>query len=190
MKRIVALTGGIGSGKSFVAERLSKRAIQVYDCDAAAKRLMRSSASLRQQLTSLVGPELYRDGKLQKRLLAQYILKSEQNKQQVNNVVHPAVAEDFMASGLEWFESAILFESLFYKRVEIDFVVCVVAPESVRLQRICRRDNISAEQARSWISAQWSQDDMEAASDFTIVNDGVADVDQQIETIIYKIEHT
>ena len=190
MKRIVALTGGIGSGKSFVADCLSQRGIKVYDCDAAAKRLMRESASLRRQLTALVGEGLYENNVLQKRLLAEFILKSEQNKQAVNNVVHPAVAADFLASGLEWFESAILFESSFYKRVELDFVVCVTAPENVRIERICRRDNITQEQAKHWIDAQWPQDDMEAASDFTIVNDGVSDVPSQLETIINKIENT
>mgnify|MGYP002854426302 CR=1 FL=1 len=189
-KPIVALTGGIGSGKSFVAERLLRRGIAVYDCDAAAKRLMRESAEIRRQLTALVGTNLYQGEVLQKRLLAEYLLRSEANKQRVNQVVHPAVADDFASSGQNWFESAILFESRFYKRLPIDFVVCVTAPEEVRLERICRRDGITREKALCWIKAQWPQDDMEAASDFALLNDGVADIDSQLDNIIHKIENT
>ena len=188
-KPIVALTGGIGSGKSFVADRLQQRGIAVYDCDAAAKRLMRESAEIRRQLTALVGADLYQGDVIQKRLLAEYLLRSEENKQRVNQVVHPAVADDFASSGQDWFESAILFESGFYKRLPVDFVVCVTAPEEVRLERICRRDGITREKAIRWIEAQWPQDDMEAASDFALLNDGVADIDSQLDNIIHKIEN-
>ena len=68
-RQLIAITGGIGSGKSYVCQLLEKRGIKVYDCDAAAKRLMRTSATLRQQLRQLVGPQVYRGCILQKRVL-------------------------------------------------------------------------------------------------------------------------
>ena len=100
-RHFVAITGGIGSGKSFVCQLLNRRGIEVYDCDAAAKRLMRTSEPLRRGLRQLVGPAVYRGCILQKRVLAEFLLASEENKQAVNEVVHPAVAADFMASGLQ-----------------------------------------------------------------------------------------
>ena len=54
----IAITGGIGSGKSYVCRLLAQRGIRVYDCDAAAKRLMRTSATLRSQWRLLVGPQV------------------------------------------------------------------------------------------------------------------------------------
>ncbi|WP_299270880.1 dephospho-CoA kinase [uncultured Prevotella sp.] len=183
----IAITGGIGSGKSYVCQLLKQRGIQVYDCDAAAKRLMRTSPQLQQDLKRLVGDAVYSaEGELQKSVLAEFILAGEANKLAVNDVVHPAVAADFDASGMEWLESAILFESRFDRRVCFDKVVCVVAPQDVRIQRIMKRDNISAERAAGWIAAQMPQEEMQRRSTFVINNDGVGDLGKQIDQVLAK----
>ena len=180
----IAITGGIGSGKSFVCKRLEARGITVYDCDRAAKRLMRTDEKLKRKLQLLVGRDLYRDGQLQKPLMAKFLMESEENMLAVNALVHPAVANDFLQSGMTWLESAILFESGFHLMVPFSCVVCVVAPETVRLERIMQRDGISREQAMQWISKQWPQDKVMQQSDFVILNDGEADVDQQLDQML------
>ncbi len=185
--RHVAITGGIGSGKSYVSELLSARGISVYDCDAAAKRLMREDAQLKMQLQALVGPEVYLDGALQKSVLAQFLLSSEQHKQAVNDVVHPAVARDYLESGLEWLESAILFESGFDKRLSFDVIVCVTAPLEVRIQRVMSRDRISREQALAWIGVQMSQEEVARRCQYVIDNDGQKDLNHQINDIINQL---
>lgn len=177
----IAITGGIGSGKSYVCRILEKQGIRVYDCDAEAKRLMRTDAELQAGLKQLVGEEVYSaDGILQKPVLAQFILTSEANKQEVNDVVHPAVARDFEQSDCEWMESAILFDSGFDRRTHFDKVVCVSAPVAVRLQRIMQRDHISQEKAQQWIDAVMPQEELIARSDYEIVNDGGRDVEAQV----------
>lgn len=177
----IAITGGIGSGKSYVCRILEKHGIRVYDCDAGAKRLMRLDADLQAGLKKLVGEEVYSaDGILQKPVLAQFILTGEANKQAVNDVVHPAVARDFEQSDCEWMESAILFDSGFNRRTHFDKVVCVSAPVAVRLQRIMQRDHISQEKAQQWIDAVMPQEELIARSDYEIVNDGVNDVEAQV----------
>ena len=185
---LTAITGGIGSGKSYVCRILESRGICVYDCDAAAKRLMRTSEKLQQELRQLVGQDVYTsDGQLQKRVLADFLLTSEANKLALNDVIHPAVAEDFLSSGMTWLESAILFESGFDSRVSFDRVVCVSAPRDVRIQRIMRRDNITAEKAAEWIDTQMAQEEVERRSHFVIVNDGKSDIEQQVDNILSKI---
>lgn len=177
----IAITGGIGSGKSYVCRILEKHGIRVYDCDAGAKRLMRQDADLQAGLKKLVGEEVYSaDGILQKPVLAQFILTGEANKQAVNDVVHPVVARDFEQSDCEWMESAILFDSGFHRRTHFDKVVCVSAPVAVRLQRIMQRDHISQEKAQQWIDAVMPQEELIARSDYEIVNDGVSDVEAQV----------
>ena len=179
---LTAITGGIGSGKSYVCRILESRGISVYDCDAAAKRLMRTSEKLQQELRQLVGQDVYTsDGQLQKRVLADFLLTSEANKLVLNDVIHPAVAEDFLSSGMTWLESAILFESGFDSRVSFDRIVCVSAPRDVRIQRIMRRDNIKAAE---WIDTQMTQEEVERRSHFVIVNDGKSDIEQQVDNML------
>lgn len=185
----IAITGGIGSGKSHLCKMLEGRGIHVYDCDAAAQRLMRDDVQLRRELVALVGPEVYTDGVLQKAVLTRFLLASEANKQAVNNVVHPAVARDFAQSGCRWLESAILFDSGFDRRVNLDFVVCVTAPLPIRVERIMRRDGITRERAMEWIASQMPQEEVARRSDFVVVNDGEADLNQQIIDLTKQINN-
>lgn len=184
----IAITGGIGSGKSYVCRRLERHGIRVYDCDTAAKRLMRDSDELREALRQLVGDEVYVGNVLQKPVMARFLLKSEANKQAVNDVVHPAVAHDFEVSGYTWLESAILFDSGFDMRTRFDYIICVTAPLEVRIRRVMKRDGISRQQALDWIQRQLPQNEVRARSDFEIVNDGKANIEKQIETIIKQIK--
>ena len=101
---ITAITGGIGSGKSYVASLLRKRGIEVYDCDAAAKQIMRQSGDIQNALAELIGKPVIVDGQLNKRAIAEFLLESERNKQAINDIVHPAVAHDFELSGFTWIE--------------------------------------------------------------------------------------
>lgn len=175
----VGITGGIGSGKSYVCKRLAKRGITVYDCDAAAKRLIRTSPTLQEQIISLVGS-------LDKAAMSRFLLASEANQQAMNAIIHPAVFRDFEARGIEWMESAILFESGAHQLV--DKVVVVTAPQEVRIQRVMQRDGITREKALQWISCQWPQDEVKAHADYEIINDGQADIDSQIDELIKDLE--
>lgn len=186
----VAITGGIGSGKSFVCKRLEAFGIKVYDCDAAAKRLMRTSSALQRDLCRLVGDDVYVDGVLQKQVLAKFLLASEDNKQAVNQIIHPAVARDFECSGYEWLESAILFDSGFDRRIHFDYIVCVSAPLEIRIQRVMNRDGISREKTMEWISRQLPQEEVLKRADFEIVNDGMEDIDEQILIVFNKMGGT
>ena len=179
--RRIAITGGIGSGKSFVCRMLAERGIEIYDCDAAAKRLMRTSSELRARLTGLVGSNLYDGERLNKPVMAQFLLSSDENQRAVNAIVHPAVGEDFLRSGMKWMECAILFESGFDKLV--DYKICVVAPLEIRLQRIMTRDGLTRQKALEWVGKQLPQEEVSSKCDFVIVNDGVADLQQQIENL-------
>ncbi len=181
----IAITGGIGSGKSYVCDILRQDfGIEVYDCDAAAKRLMRDSDALRAVLTTLVGKEVYIGRVLQKRVLAQFLLASEANKQAVNDVVHPAVARDFEQSGLDWLESAILFDSGFSRRTHFDRVVCVTAPLEIRITRVMDRDGITRQKALEWIASQLPQEEVARRSDYVVLNDGEHELWSQIKKIV------
>lgn len=175
----IGITGGIGSGKSYVCKRLALHGIEVYDCDAAAKRLIRTSPTLQQQLVRLIGS-------LDKAAMSRFLLASEENKQAMNAIIHPAVFEDFRQSGMLWMESAIMYESGADRLV--DKVVVVTAPEEIRIARVMQRDGISREKAQQWMDRQWTQEQVRQRADYEIVNDGKADIDQQIEQLLTVLE--
>ena len=182
----IGITGGIGSGKSSICQRLKTRGIEVYDCDSAAKRLIRTSDSIRRQLTQLIGEDTYIGESLNKVAVARFLLASESNAQAIDHIVHPAVFQDFMDSGMQWMESAILYESGINKLV--DRVIVVTAPLEIRIQRVMQRDGITRENVEQWMQRQWSQEEVRKRADYEIVNDGIADIDAQIDIILEKIK--
>jgi dephospho-CoA kinase len=182
----IGITGGIGSGKSYICQRLKTRGIEVYDCDSAAKRLIRTSDSIRRQLTQLIGEDTYIGDSLNKVAVARFLLASERNAQAIDHIVHPAVFQDFMDSGMQWMESAILYESGINKLV--DRVIVVTAPLEIRIQRVMQRDGITRENVEQWMQRQWSQEEIRKQADYEIVNDGIADIDAQIDIILEKIK--
>ena len=174
----IGITGGIGSGKSYVCKRLEARGIEVYDCDSAAKRLIRTSPEIQERLTALIGT-------LNKAAVAQFLLASEENAKAIDAIVHPAVFKDFEESGLLWMESAILYESGIYKL--IDKVIVVTAPDEVRIQRVMQRDGITREKVLEWMARQLPQEEVRQRADFEIVNDGQKDIDKQLNRILRKL---
>ena len=194
----IGITGGIGSGKSYVCRLLEQRGYAVYDCDSAAKRLIRNSPFIRRRLTALIGPETYfkesGDGSqesveyiLNKKAVAEFLLKSEDNARAIDRIVHPAVFRDFIESGMEWMESAIIYESGIHRLV--DRVIVVTAPEELRIQRVMARDEISREKVLEWMSRQLPQEEVRQRADFEIVNDGLADLNQQLDEILKEISN-
>ena len=118
--------------------------------------------------------------------MSRFLLASEENKQAMNAIIHPAVFEDFRQSGMLWMESAIMYESGADRLV--DKVVVVTAPEEVRIARVMQRDGISREKAQQWMDRQWTQEQVRQHADYEIVNDGKADIDQQIEQLLAVLD--
>ena len=190
----IGIAGGIGSGKSYVCQKIEQRGFEIYDCDRAAKRLIRQSADIRQRLISLIGPEAYEvttdeNGAanyiLNKSAVARFLLASESNAKAIDAIVHPAVFRDFEESGIEWMESAIMYESGIYQLV--DRVIVVTAPDELRIQRVMQRDGISREKVLQWMARQWPQEEVRQRADFEIVNDGVASLNEQLEELLGKL---
>ena len=185
----IGVTGGMGSGKTYVCQLLEKRGIPVFYTDTEAKRLIVDDSGVRQRLKDIVGNSLYnREGKLDKKVMASFLVRGKQWADQVNAVVHPAVRKAMY----EWFvvqeshpivvvECALLFESGLNK--DMDKIVSVVAPLQVRLDRIVRRDGCTEEHARQMISLQQSDDYRMKCSDFVVENDGKSDILHQLDAL-------
>lgn len=191
----LGITGGIGSGKSYVAQMLQARwDVPVYDCDSEAKRLTAESDDIRTALTQLVGDHLWQQGQMQKPVLAAYLFASPEHAAQVNAIIHPAVRRDFLRwtdahsrSPVVAIESAILCESGFHTLV--DSILLVDAPLEVRLQRAMLRDGASRQQVMARMARQDSAQARQLAR-FTVINDGGGDQPLQacLESIVTQLQ--
>jgi len=183
MKKI-GITGGIGSGKTYVSEVFFSLGIPVFNADVESKRLMSSSDKLISLVKDSFGNDIYINGVLDKKKLASIVFSDKEKLENLNNIIHPIVKQEF----IDWCkqqnssyvikEAAILFESNSDKG--LDAVICVSAPLNVRMDRVVKRDGSSEKEIKNRIENQISQEEKENLSDYIIVNDGVQSLLPQI----------
>ena len=189
----VAITGGIGSGKSYVSALLQKQGIPVYNADAEAKRLMLVDEGIRADLIGLLGEEVYEGETLNKPLLASYLFADTSHAARINAIVHPRVKRDFQHwlsmhqdMDIAVIECAILFEAGFEDTVDV--VVAVYAPEHLRIERAMKRDHATQEQIRARIAAQMEDEEKCSRADYVVYNDGTATLEEQLSNLIKQIK--
>lgn len=188
-----AITGGIGSGKSYVCRLLQQRGIEVFNCDIVAKHIIATDPEVREALQALIGTALTKES------LGAYLRSSTDHATRVNAIVHPRVAKAFVESGMEWMECAILFESGFDRLV--DRVVVVTCPEEERIRRIIARDHCDRATALRWLALQMTDEErlqrarMSSRSQneshrppFHVVNDGITPIEPQIDALLSHYE--
>ena len=189
--RKIGITGGIGSGKSYVCRKIAQRGIPVYYTDDKAKQLMTQDSDVIHALKQLIGKDAYIDGQLNRSKVATYKFDNAANTAKVNAIVHPAVKRDFIQwanrqqSELVVQECAILFESGF--EATEDTTVEVYAPKELRIKRACQRDNATTEQIISRMNQQMDEERKRQLADYCIINDGTADIDLQINKMLDSI---
>ena len=187
MKRI-GITGGIGAGKSLVAEIIKAMGYPVYNSDERDKELMESNTKIKEGLIHLFGVEIYQNDKLNKFALAQAIFSDESQREKVNALIHPIVREDFnlwalvQNNSLVFNESAILFETGSFKK--FDAIILVYAPKELRIKRIMKRDNCSENEVLKRMNSQFSDEDKYQLTEFRVLNDEQTPILEQVEEII------
>lgn len=188
MTKIIGLTGGIGSGKTTVATIFKAHGLPVYIADEAGKEVMKDPSILL-AIQKAFGQTVFENGVLDRKKLASLVFSDKDKLQQLNAIVHPAVARHF-ASWLEnhqnfdyvIYESAILFES--GGDTKCHAVITVVASESVRIQRVMKRDAASKEQIIQRMKAQWTDEQRLEKSQFVINNDSLVNTEKQVVKIL------
>ena len=189
----IAITGGIGSGKSYISNILQEYGIPIYNTDDEAKRLMVSDEGIRRDLVALLGEDVYVEGTLNKSLLASYLFADAENAARINGIVHPRVKMDFCRwleqhsdQEIVGMECAILFEAGFDDAV--DSVVMVYAPEDLRVERAMKRDHATEAQIRARIAAQLDDEEKRKRADYVIYTDGSIPLDSQLSTLIAQLK--
>ena len=190
----IGITGGIGSGKSGIAEILRVKGIPVYDADSASKKLISTQPELIQNLKNLLGEDIYDSaGCLNRKRMAELIFNNPDLLEKTNNIIHPAVGKDFM----EWsrrqpndivaIESALLFQSKM--DISLDSILVVNAPQQTRIRRVILRDNTTYDKVMARMDKQMSSDEMCAKAHYVIRNDDNDAVLPQINKILSRLGH-
>jgi len=191
MKKI-GLTGGIGVGKTFVAEVFQKLNIPVFNADIEAKLCLVNNFDLINSIKNEFGENIYLHGVFQKEVLADIVFNNTDALKKLNSLVHPFVRESFTLWSKEQEnkilikEAAILFESK--SNLDLDSIICVSAPYNLRIKRLLKRDGASLEDIKKRIANQMSQEKKERLSDYIIYNDEKQLILPQILNIIKEME--
>lgn len=177
MPIMIGLTGGIGAGKTMVANVFAAMGIPVFNADNAAKELMQNSPQIKEQLIKQFGDKVYENGILNKSYLASVVFSDPYQLELLNAIVHPVTIQ----AAWDWAkvqtapyvikEAALLFES---NAVEgLDYVIGVTAPLAIRTQRVMARDQSTLEEVEQRMRNQISDTIKMRLCDGVIVNDNV-----------------
>ncbi len=187
----IGLTGGIGSGKSIIAEIFKMLGIPVYYADAEAKRIMNEDPELIKQVTDLFGAEAYVNNQLNRPYISSIVFKNKEKLAALNAIVHPAT----ISNSEKWMqlqrtpyaikEAALIFESGVSQ--SLDYVIGVTAPAPLRMQRVMSRDGLSEEEIMKRMRNQMDDREKMQLCDFVIVNDEQQMVIPQVIDIHHKL---
>ena len=188
MTKIIGLTGGIGSGKTTIANYFKEMGVPVYIADDEARKLMQSKFII-EEIKKTFDDSLFEGNILNRAKLAEIVFNNSSKLDQLNAIVHPAVKKDFEA-WLETnknyayviYEAAILFESGRYK--DCDIVITVTAPEETRIERVIKRDKTNREQVLDRMKMQWKDEERISKSNFIILNDNLKNAKEEVVKIL------
>ena len=187
--RVIAITGGIGSGKSVVSNILRAIGYPVYDCDSRAKALMDSNEKIKHRLRQEIDKSVVdASGSIDRKQLSKIVFNDAVKLTKLNSIVHQYVREDIAISVLKtdsryfFIETAILYQSGIDQMV--DAVWEITAPEEIRIQRVMKRNNCTAEDVIARINSQTFTPETPHPATFNIINDNSQPVLPQIEALI------
>jgi dephospho-CoA kinase len=175
MTKIIGLTGGIGSGKTTIANHFRVAGIPVYIADDEARKIMQSDVIIA-EIKKTFGNTVFDNGILNREKLSGIVFNDPEKLKLLNAIIHPAVKKHFSRWILNQkntpyiiYEAAILFESGSYK--DCDIIITVTASLELRIQRVIQRDKTTRENVLSRINMQWNDEKRIEKSDFVIEND-------------------
>lgn len=180
----IGITGGIGSGKSVVTRIFKTLGIPTLDADSFAKDLMANNAEVREQLIARFGASVFTGNKLDRQTLSKIVFNDKARLAQLNSIVHPAVKKygnlwmDAQKSAYVVKEAALFIESGSDK--DMDIMIGVSAPESLRLARAMQRDNAPEADIRKRMASQMPETEKMARCDYIVFNDEAHSLIEQV----------
>lgn len=194
MNRVIGITGGMGSGKTFISKIINKLGYPVFNSDLEAKRIIASSQEVRSEIIELIGKDAFlQDNSYNTDFVSKIVFNNSDKLERLNQIIHSRVRENFSNfvsnsnSILVFGEAAIIYETSSFKNY--DRIILVTAPIETRVSRCMDRDDLSRKQVLAKMSKQWTDEQKLKFNPFVIVNDGKSALMVQIEDIIERLLH-
>ncbi len=177
--RVIALTGGIGSGKSLAAEYFADLGALVIDADQLARAAIERGSSGFDEVVSIFGDSILKNGDIDRRALGELIFRNPELKNKLESIIHPWIRKEFeeavaslKADEVLVYEIPLLFETQAQDR--FDVVITIEAPMESRISRL-RAKGLHISEIESRIAVQATREQRESVADFLIENDGNED---------------
>lgn len=191
MKKI-GLTGGIGSGKSTVANMFKENNVPVFIADIEAKKIL-DKPEVASEIAKTFNLDLNSEGLIHKPDLAAIVFNNTESLNKLNSIIHPKVHTKFenwlkkQQAAYIIYEAAIIFEK--NRASDFDHTILVTAPEDTRIERVMARDGVGRDDVKSRMKAQWSESKKINLADFIIENINLVETRQQVKELHKKFSN-
>jgi dephospho-CoA kinase len=180
----VAITGGIGTGKTTILSMFADKGIPVFNSDEIAREIMNTNPLLKNEIITAFGDKAYDKNKINKKYLSNVVFNNKTLLKKINSIVHPYVADEFNSwmkkqdSKYIIYESAIIFEN--QGEGFFDKIICVTAPEDDVISRVMKRNNFSKDKIKSIINKQLPNEAKIQKSDYVIENVDISKLSDRV----------
>ena len=191
----VALTGGIGTGKSTASKILMELGAFIFNADREAKNILKNNETIQSELIAEFGTDIMSgDEKIDNNKLARIAFQDQDHQLRLNSIIHPYVFQeidknfdDALKNGTHDIfvvDAALIYES--GADTHMDYVIVITALLKIRMERALQRDTLSRDEILKRIDLQWSEEEKIALADFVIHNDGIEEELRDSVTDIYN----
>jgi dephospho-CoA kinase len=191
-QKIIGLTGGIGSGKSTVAQVLSNMGYPIFDADSEVKRLYHTAVNLQKEVSKTFGEDLFLEGQLNNALLAQRLFNQPDGRTKIKQIIKPFMNERFNEWQMEHKNASLLFKeaAILVESGDLDryaYIIQITAPVEMRIKRVMKRSGLTEQEIKLRMQAQLHDDERKKYCQYSIINDNARAILPQIQSILASI---
>ncbi|WP_114603183.1 dephospho-CoA kinase [Staphylococcus sp. EZ-P03] len=194
MQKVIGLTGGIGTGKSTVSELLAVHGFKIVDADIAAREAVEKGSEGLEQVRRTFGDEaIDENGEMNRKYVGEIVFNDDKKREELNNIIHPIVRELMEKQKEAYLEQGynvimdipLLFENNLQDTVDETWLV--YASESIQVERLMERNDLTQEEAKARVYSQISIDKKRRMADHVIDNRGtLLELKQNLEALLVQ----
>lgn len=192
MKKIIYLTGGIGTGKSTVAKMFEEFGVEVIDADKIVHEILETDQYVKDKVISIFGKDILQSGRIDRRKLGSIVFEDREKLKILENIVHPKVLEIMAKKISESQSEMVLIEIplLFEKKMDLHPSVLVYCPKEFQMKRVKERDNLPDKEIENRLNSQIDIEEKKKLADYVIDNSGsLEETKKQVQDLLKVLQN-